>query len=138
MIPLRLHFLDKGNHAFRRRLKTRRTSSSHLACHYPKLRPDTRTSFDRSTICAIPTPDSVGRFIATKGVPKHEKGLLLAGKISTRRSRGGGAHKYRVAKRLSSAPSVSMVQAAHLGNRNDTTFLRSVNSARLRGVFLQG
>ena len=67
--------------------------------------------------------------------------FVLAGKLSTRRSRGEGTErtKYDIAKdRLSSAPFVSMVQAAHLRNGNDTTVLRSVNGSRLRGVFRQG
>ena len=64
-----------------------------------------------------------------------ERVLLLAGKVSTRRSRGEGRAKYGVAKdRLSSAPFVSMVQAAHLSNDNDTTVLRSVYASRHRGV----
>lgn len=46
--------------------------------------------------------------------------------------------KYSVAKdRLGSAPFVSMVQAAHLRNGNDTTVLRSIDGSRLRGVFRQ-
>jgi hypothetical protein len=40
--------------------------------------------------------------------------------------------------KLSSAPFVSMVQAAHLRNGNDTTVLRSIDGSRLRGVFRQG
>jgi hypothetical protein len=39
---------------------------------------------------------------------------------------------------LSSAPFVSMVQAAHLRNGNDTSVLRSIDGSRLRGVFRQG
>ena len=47
--------------------------------------------------------------------------------------------KYDVAKdRLSSAPLVSMVQAAHLRNGHDATVLRSVYGSRVRGVFRQG
>ena len=68
------------------------------------------------------------------------EGLLLAGKLS-QRNRGDGTErtKYGVAKDpLSSAPFVSMVQAAHLRNGNDTTVLRSVYGSRLRRVFRQG
>jgi len=66
---------------------------------------------------------------------------LLAGKLSTRRSRGEGTERIKYGCRedqLSSAPFVSMVQAAHLRDGNDTTVLRSVYGSRLRGVFRQG
>ena len=53
--------------------------------------------------------------------------------------RGHGTHQIWCREdRLSSAPFVSMVQAAHLGNGNDTTVLRSIDGSRLRGVFRQG
>jgi hypothetical protein len=52
--------------------------------------------------------------------------------------RGTERTKYDVVKRLSSVPFISMVQAAHLGNGNDTTVLRSIYGSRLRGVFRQG
>jgi hypothetical protein len=52
--------------------------------------------------------------------------------------RGTERTKYDVVKRLGRAPFVSMVQAAHLGNGNDTTVLRSIYGSRLRGVFRQG
>ena len=54
-------------------------------------------------------------------------------------TRGQGSTQYRVAKDLlSSAPFVSMVQAAYLRNGNDTTILRPIDGSRLRGVFRQG
>jgi hypothetical protein len=66
---------------------------------------------------------------------------LGAGKLSNRRSCGESIErtKYGVAKdRLSSAPFVSMVQAAHPRDGNDTTVLRSIDGSRLGGVFHQG
>ena len=63
--------------------------------------------------------------------------MLLAGKLSQAESRrrhertkyGTERTKYGVAKdRLSSPPFVSMVQAAHLRNGNDTTVLRSIDT----------
>jgi hypothetical protein len=50
-----------------------------------------------------------------------------------------GTFHTNVAKdRLSSAPFVSMVQAAYLSNGNDTAILWSIDGSRLRGVFRQG
>jgi len=59
----------------------------------------------------------------------------LAEKLSVVESwRGRRQNKDGIAKRLSGAPFVSMVQATHLSNGNDTTVLRSVYGSRHRGV----
>ena len=84
--------------------------------------------------------DRTVHFIARKSPPRGWKACFWL-ENSARRNRGDGTvrTKYNVAKdRLSSPPFVSMVQAAHLGNANDTTVLRSIDGPRLWGVFRQG
>ena len=83
-------------------------------------------------------PDAVERH--DERIRSRMRNLAIAWQNSARGVEPGhGAHKYGVAKdRLSSAPFVSMVQAAHLRNGNDATVLRSIDGSRLRGVFRQG
>jgi len=82
---------------------------------------------------------NVGRTIHhLKGAcPMDEKACSCLKKSAPDQA-GARRARYGVAKRLSSPPFVSMVQAAHLRNGNDTTVLRSVDGSRLRGVFRQG
>jgi hypothetical protein len=117
-------------------------------CHYRKLRPDTRTSFDQLILAEagvlIDSPSyhrgkpeaRPGSSVPQKARPTGEKVCFGLEKLSTRRSRDEGTERtsHNVAKdRLSSALFVSMVQAAYLSNGNDTTILRSIHGSRLRG-----
>ena len=84
----------------------------------------------------------LGRTVhCAKGRHTNEKVCKLAKKLKhqTESRREHRTYKYGVAKDLlSRAPFVSMVQAAHLRNGNDTTVLRPIYGSRLRGVFRQG
>src|SRR2546426_11080377 len=126
------------------------------ACHYRKLRPDARTPFDKVMLAEAGVLTDSLHITGLAGI-EHE--TRLDGSLPQRKARPmdekvcfgensapGGVEaraaertKYDVAKdRLSSAPLVSMVQAAHLRNGHDATVLRSVYGSRVRGVFRQG
>ena len=81
-------------------------------------------------------------FIAETGPsPGCERVCFWPENSNTKRSRGEDTQrtKYSVAKdRLSSASFVSMVQAAHLRNGNDTTVLWLVHRSGHRRIFGQG
>jgi len=119
-------------------------------CHYRKLRPDNRTSFDQVILAEagvlIDSPSyhgdgeetRPGSSVPQKARPTGEKvcfGLEILVEARVRNVPNIGVAK----DRLSSAPFVSMVQAAYLRNGNDDiTVLRSIDGSRIRGVFRQG
>ena len=75
-----------------------------------------------------------GRTVHRPEGPAHwmrKLAFVLRKSVSAKRARRA---RYGATKRLSRAPFVSMVQATHLRNRNDTTVLRSVYGSRLRGI----
>ena len=125
------------------------TLSAVKTCHYRKLRPDAskavsindtwrgqrvnRLPAHHRDVTGIENERRPGGSSPRRARSLDEKACFCLRKsVSAKRARRA---RYGATKRLSRAPFVSMVQATHLRNRNDTTVLRSVYGSRLRRIF---